>query len=769
MSRPTSASTPTGPPSCLSILPLRNRVLFPGHTAPTDVGRASSRQLLDEAVQLGLPIAVVAQRQAETDEPSAADLHPVGTLARVDRAGDAFLLHGISRIRWTALEPPSPYLRAQVVEEPEQDADVVEARGCRAELIRLARAASQAQGADPTQLDDLLVGFASLGAMVDWLAGQLPLSVMHAQRLLETPNPVDRARLLGQHLRTLANLPVPEPAAAGTPSTASLAQASSPSNGSLVYIPLAALGRDAFLQAAAERGWCFSLRGPSTLTSPESLTFLAGKTWLRYQHSPLLNASVLEVEDSPVGTALVDDLVGPGGRSGHAGGAVLAQALLTSLESVALEPVRQELLADQLAALFGLHVLRGPGVDGPRLHAALAARLRRVDAERGLLVSVAMSGVAGCVDCKDLIAQGVLPTDEPRLANFTQTWLQRRPVGPLSGWQARIEYGAGTMAAWRMPDGVSHVDVMRALWAAGYAPLQLADQAIYGLLHSVQVWFSGDGLRRVRYETCVETPVPVRLLYAEGTLPERLAADLGALGQRLQTADSLVDEVLQRPDGAQVVEGLAQVFQTALPGDAGRILPRLMPLAAHPDPRVQYTLLEAIGATGWPEAQPLLVALSRSRSAAVARLAREQLDEQGVQVRAGSDADTSAERAWPAASQRETLWFVPGVDRQPLLRALGRVRFLRWKPDDGGSDLYELRLRTLDARTSLRIVLDGVALGHVVAVSGDDRESIAERLRQAGLTPLSPQEIQQQCKRSRGSARKGWLLRERAIQRQSNS
>ncbi|MGH7439209.1 MAG: LON peptidase substrate-binding domain-containing protein, partial [Polyangiaceae bacterium] len=86
-------------------------------------------------------VLVFAQRSASVEDPSAADLHDLGTLARVvavekQRKGTyAIVVEGITRVRLTSIEETSPYLQARVEPvdpvEParEVDDDELEALG----------------------------------------------------------------------------------------------------------------------------------------------------------------------------------------------------------------------------------------------------------------------------------------------------------------------------------------------------------------------------------------------------------------------------------------------------------------------------------------------------------------------------------------------------------------------------------------------------------------------------------------------------------------
>src|SRR5690606_37327990 len=121
-------------PEVISLLPLRNSVLFPGSIIPIDVGRPKSVKLIEEAIANERPIiGIVTQREARVEEPSEADLHTVGCAARILKviklAKDNYsvILQGVMRIEIEKIVATEPFLRARAVELPDQDADDVEA------------------------------------------------------------------------------------------------------------------------------------------------------------------------------------------------------------------------------------------------------------------------------------------------------------------------------------------------------------------------------------------------------------------------------------------------------------------------------------------------------------------------------------------------------------------------------------------------------------------------------------------------------------------
>src|SRR5688572_33243069 len=81
---PGTREDPPELPEVVSLLPLRNSVLFPGSIIPIDVGRPKSVKLIEEAIANERPIiGIVTQREARVEEPTEADLHSVGCAARI--------------------------------------------------------------------------------------------------------------------------------------------------------------------------------------------------------------------------------------------------------------------------------------------------------------------------------------------------------------------------------------------------------------------------------------------------------------------------------------------------------------------------------------------------------------------------------------------------------------------------------------------------------------------------------------------------------------
>src|SRR6059036_36538 len=112
-------------PNVLPILPVRDTVLFPGAVLPLTVGRESSLALVNSLHGDEKLLGVVAQLDPRIEDPAAADLHKVGTLAKVHKTvkmpnGNVVIfLEGLQRFEIVDLLGLKPYLTAQVVPMPD--------------------------------------------------------------------------------------------------------------------------------------------------------------------------------------------------------------------------------------------------------------------------------------------------------------------------------------------------------------------------------------------------------------------------------------------------------------------------------------------------------------------------------------------------------------------------------------------------------------------------------------------------------------------------
>ncbi len=185
----------------LPVLPIRNAVLFPGAVAPFDVGREKSVALVEEIDGVDQPvIAIFAQRDPSTDDPTQPDLYPVGVAARVLKAlkhssgNYSLILQGLVRIRMEGMLMEKPYLRARIsrLEEP-RDEDV-ETEALAMSLRDIAKQVIQLMPELPREAGSLIDSIQEAGQLADLVAANLDAPVDEKAQLLETIEVKERIR-----------------------------------------------------------------------------------------------------------------------------------------------------------------------------------------------------------------------------------------------------------------------------------------------------------------------------------------------------------------------------------------------------------------------------------------------------------------------------------------------------------------------------------------------------------------------------------------------
>src|SRR5438067_3222244 len=183
-------------PEILPILPVRDTVLFPGAVLPLTVGRESSLALVNSLQGDEKFLGVVAQLDPRIEDPAAADLNKVGTLAKVHKTvkmpnGNVVIfLEGLQRIQVLELIGLRPFLQARVQPEP----DIIGESNTELEALQrnVQELFRDVVSHSPQLSDDLqsvAMNIDDPGRLTDFIAGTLPsLSTLLRQELIETPS-----------------------------------------------------------------------------------------------------------------------------------------------------------------------------------------------------------------------------------------------------------------------------------------------------------------------------------------------------------------------------------------------------------------------------------------------------------------------------------------------------------------------------------------------------------------------------------------------------
>jgi ATP-dependent Lon protease len=168
-------------------------VLFPASVVPVNVGRARSVRLIEEAFGQERPtIGVLAQRDAEEEDPGFERLYSVGTLARVlkvirlSSGHYSVVLQGVSRMRLVQPVGREPCLRARVERLHEQIHRDEEIDALAVHLRELARTLLKTLPSPPREMGVVLDNVQEPGALADLVASHLPVPTDRKQQIIET-------------------------------------------------------------------------------------------------------------------------------------------------------------------------------------------------------------------------------------------------------------------------------------------------------------------------------------------------------------------------------------------------------------------------------------------------------------------------------------------------------------------------------------------------------------------------------------------------------
>jgi ATP-dependent Lon protease len=195
-------------PEILSILPLRNTVLFPGVVIPITVGRDKSINLIKDAYKGDKTIGVVTQKNDGIEDPQPEDLHNVGTVAQIIKmlrmpdGNTTVIIQGKKRFRIKEFTQNEPYYKAktQRFEETRPEKGDEEFQAIVSTLKDTAIQIIQKSQHIPTEAGFALNNIESQNFMVNFISSNMNASSAEKQQMLEVPSLKDRATMVLTHL-----------------------------------------------------------------------------------------------------------------------------------------------------------------------------------------------------------------------------------------------------------------------------------------------------------------------------------------------------------------------------------------------------------------------------------------------------------------------------------------------------------------------------------------------------------------------------------------
>ncbi len=195
-------------PETLPILPLRNTVLFPGVVLPITVGRDKSIKAVNEAYKSDKLIGVVAQRDANIEDPEPKDLCAIGTIAKIIKlikmpdGGTTIIIQGKKRFELLKMDSEDPYFRASIrmladdelPSHEDFDAIVSSIKDLATQIIQLSPNL-------PTEASIILKNIENPSFLINFVSSNLNSELAEKQGLLEINDIHQRAEKLIQILQ----------------------------------------------------------------------------------------------------------------------------------------------------------------------------------------------------------------------------------------------------------------------------------------------------------------------------------------------------------------------------------------------------------------------------------------------------------------------------------------------------------------------------------------------------------------------------------------
>lgn len=195
-------------PEVVSVLPLRNTVLFPGVVIPITVGRDKSIKLIKDAYASDRIIGVVSQKDVSVEDPKLSDLNSIGTIAQILRmlrmpdGNTTVIIQGKRRFKVADIVQDEPYLRAKVdafsdtskvVKDEEFNAIVDSLKDISMQII-------QQSPNIPTEASFAIRNIESPSFLINFISSNMNADVEKKQLLLEMNDLKLRATKVLEHL-----------------------------------------------------------------------------------------------------------------------------------------------------------------------------------------------------------------------------------------------------------------------------------------------------------------------------------------------------------------------------------------------------------------------------------------------------------------------------------------------------------------------------------------------------------------------------------------
>jgi len=194
-------------PETISILSLRNTVLFPGVVIPITAGRDKSIQLINDANSGSKVIGVVSQKDESVEDPTIDDIYTTGTVARILKVlkmpdgNTTVIIQGKKRFQISEMVSEKPYMVAKIQDVPEvTPLGSTEFSAIIESIKDLALQIIKQSPTIPSEASFAIKNIESNSFLINFVSSNMNLSVVEKQKLLQVNELQERALLTLKHM-----------------------------------------------------------------------------------------------------------------------------------------------------------------------------------------------------------------------------------------------------------------------------------------------------------------------------------------------------------------------------------------------------------------------------------------------------------------------------------------------------------------------------------------------------------------------------------------
>jgi ATP-dependent Lon protease len=200
-------------PAELSVLPLKDTVVYPGMSVPLVVGRPASRRLVNAVTLDERILGLVMQKDAAQEDPDPSELHEVGTAAQIVKllkfpdGNLRLIVRGLERIRVQRYTATTPYLKARTEVLHDAIRPGIEIDALAKNVTNLLQKMFSLMPIVPEEVSAMLLSVEDPGRLADAVAAVLLKDAERKQEILQTLDVRQRletiTRLLTQEIEVV--------------------------------------------------------------------------------------------------------------------------------------------------------------------------------------------------------------------------------------------------------------------------------------------------------------------------------------------------------------------------------------------------------------------------------------------------------------------------------------------------------------------------------------------------------------------------------------